>query len=188
MTCEEQYARAMLGDLAMKSCPAPTDDATSGTSVATLDPGPRAPQGRRRLRVLLAEDDAEMRQLLVWALRQDGYEVIEARDGAECVGYAQPWVFRGRRVEPPDVIVSDVRMPGWSGLEMLGILRAGEAVIPVILITAFGAPEAYVEAWRLGAAAVLNKPFEMDDLRRTIRDAVRMDKRRPFVRRLWQEA
>ena len=172
----------------MKQLTSPNATAKSALIAAALGSQMCAPQARRRLRVLLAEDDAEMRRLLGWALRKDGYEVIEARDGAECVGYAQPWVFRGRRVEPPDVIVSDVRMPGWSGLEVLGILRAGDAAIPVILITAFGAPDAYAEAWRLGAAAVLTKPFDVDDLRRTIRDVVRLAVRTPFVRRLWQEA
>lgn len=116
------------------------------------------------VRVLIAEDNAALRDVLCRALRRAGYEVIEAGDGVECVGYAQPWVFRGRPVVPPDVIVSDVRMPGWSGLEALEILRAGDQPAPIILMTAFGSDETHALAARLGASYVLDKPFAVDDL------------------------
>lgn len=111
----------------------------------------------------------ELRRLIASALRRDGYAVIEAQDGVECLGYAQPWVFRGVPVEPPDVIISDVRMPGWSGLEVLDILRAGNAALPVILITGFGSHDTHDVAQRLGAAAIFDKPFDLDDLRGAVR-------------------
>ncbi|MFN8641094.1 MAG: response regulator [Candidatus Binatia bacterium] len=116
------------------------------------------------MRVLVAEDDAALRIVICARLRRAGYEVIEAGDGVECVGYGQPWSFRGQAVEPPDVIVSDVSMPGWSGLEALAILRSGAIPAPIILMTAFGSPEVHAQAARLGASYVLDKPFRVDDL------------------------
>src|SRR5215470_10359553 len=73
--------------------------------------------GARTKCVLLAEDDPYMRQLLASALRKDGYEVIEAKDGVECLGCMQSWVFDHAAPTLPDIIISDIRMPGWSGLE-----------------------------------------------------------------------
>lgn len=116
------------------------------------------------LRILVAEDDAALRGLIVAALSAAGHVVIEAATGTECIGLAQPWRFRGARVEPPDLIVSDVRMPGWSGLEALHILRAGAVDIPVILITAFGSPALHDRAAAHGAAYVLDKPFDLREL------------------------
>jgi len=124
--------------------------------------------GARPKCVLLAEDDPYMRQLLASALRKDGYEVIEAKDGIECLGCMQSWVFDHAAPTLPDIIISDIRMPGWSGLEILQIARAKDPCVPVILITAFGAREIHNEAWRLGAAAVFDKPFDVDDLRELV--------------------
>jgi two-component system response regulator (stage 0 sporulation protein F) len=123
----------------------------------------RTPAGRA-VRVLLAEDDAELRAMLAALLRRDGYEVVEAGDGVECLGFAQPWIFRGAPVDPPDVIVADLNMPGWSGLEVLDILRSGNAATPVILITGFGSEDTHRLAEHLGAVAVFDKPFEVDAL------------------------
>lgn len=118
----------------------------------------------RRARILVAEDDGALRALIAATLRHAGYEVVEAGDGVEAVGNAQPWIFRGRAIEPPDVIVSDIRMPGWSGLDALRILRAGAAAPPVVLMTAFGSHETHELAARLGAAHVFDKPFAVEDL------------------------
>ena len=124
------------------------------------------------VRVLVAEDNAALRDVVCRALRRAGYEVIEAGDGVECVGYAQPWTFRGQPIEPPDVIVSDIRMPGWSGLELLTTVRDAGLRMPVILITAFGAADTHAAAGRLGATLVLDKPFEVDTLCGLVRDAL----------------
>ena len=121
-------------------------------------------QPSRPPRILVAEDDAALRALIATALRQAGYQVVEAGDGVEAVGNAQAWVFRGQPIEPPDVIVSDIRMPGWSGLDTLRILRAGAEAPPVVLMTAFGSHETHELAARLGAAHVFDKPFPIEDL------------------------
>ena len=134
----------------------------------------------RRPRVLVAEDDFEMRELLVLTLNEAGCEVVEARDGVDFLRHLESFLL-----DPPgeaaalgeepcpryDLIVSDVRMPGASGLEVL----RGEAALnfcgprpPVIVITAFGDDEARAAAAQLGAAAFLEKPFDMQDFLQTV--------------------
>jgi len=123
---------------------------------------PRTSHPRRR--VLLAEDDPDMRALLASALRHDGLDVIEVADGTELFDYiGSTWAGAGPQGRP-DLIISDVRMPGFTGLEILDILRQAEFGLPVILITAFGSPETHQQAHRLGAVAVFDKPFELEDL------------------------
>jgi DNA-binding NtrC family response regulator len=115
------------------------------------------------IRVLLAEDDTEMRRLLVSALLRERCEVIEARNGLQLWEQLERAV-RGQQHEL-DLIISDVRMPGRSGLDVLRVLRRTDRQTPVILITAFGDPDTHAEAYKLGALAVFNKPFDLDDLR-----------------------
>jgi DNA-binding NtrC family response regulator len=116
----------------------------------------------RPIRVLLAEDDNDMRRLLVCTLRRAHCEVIEARNGLQLTEQIE----RSRQQDAPsvDLIISDIRMPGCSGLDVLGALRRSDAATPVILITGFGDSETHAQAHRLGALAVFNKPFDMDDL------------------------
>jgi DNA-binding NtrC family response regulator len=119
----------------------------------------------RRLRILLAEDDSEMRRLLSAILRRDNCEVIEAQSGT----HLSELIAREGLMAPSDarldLIISDIRMPGRSGLEVLAGLRRTDQTTPVILITAFGDRDTHADAHRLGALAVFNKPFDLDDLR-----------------------
>ena len=71
------------------------------------------------------------------------------------------------------LIVTDNRMPGCTGLELLTALRAAHWETPVILITAFGSAATHRHAAALGATAVLDKPFPLDQLRALVRDTVR---------------
>lgn len=116
-------------------------------------------------RLLLAEDDREVRSLLAYALRKDGYQIIEAATGAELRSYLGSSVDRVQGFELPDLVVTDLRMPGKTGLEVLAWMRDLGCAIPVILVTAFGDPETHAEARRLGAVAVLDKPFDIGVLR-----------------------
>jgi len=120
--------------------------------------------------VLLAEDDPDMRALMAWTLRADGYEVQEVADGDELLRVLGT-VEDGS--ERPDLVVSDVQMPGASGLEVLARLRASRTPLPVLLVTAFGDWETHARAERLGAE-VLDKPFELDDLRKRVFDALEL--------------
>lgn len=131
-----------------------------GQSNATSNPGEEPAMGAR---LLLAEDDPELRRMMARALRRRGYAVVEAHDGRELVEVLLRAVT-GERGLMPALIVSDVRMPGHTGLEVLARLRRIDWRTPVILLTAFGDPETHAEAERLGAAALLDKPFDLDDL------------------------
>ncbi|WP_437324805.1 response regulator [Sorangium sp. So ce381] len=137
------------------------------------EPVPRVHPGATRIRVLLAEDDRELRLLLATALRRDGYEVLEAHDAKHLLELMGEALVSGNGA-PVDVVVSDIRMPGASGLDLLAGLRRDDWTTPVVLITAFGDPETHAEAYRLGADAVLDKPLDVDDLRLVVQTLVSM--------------
>lgn len=119
---------------------------------------PRKKKSKVRPRILLADDHEDLRSLLAVVLRRDGYEVIEAEDGMALIESV-------RTCWPMDAIVTDLRMPGISGFEVMEALRSISCKVPVVVITAFGDAATHAEARRLGAAAVFDKPFEVDDLR-----------------------
>lgn len=122
----------------------------------------------RAKRVLLAEDDEDIRELLATALREDGFDVVEFEDGFELLDYLSS-ALPGDAVLPrPAIIISDIRMPGHSGLEVLERLRDADPDTPVILISAFADREVQREAKRLGAEIVLRKPVDIDELRRLV--------------------
>jgi CheY-like chemotaxis protein len=110
--------------------------------------------------VFLAEDDAELRTLLARRLRKLGCDVVELRNGVELLEQ----LAGAPGLDPPDLVISDHRMPGTTGLDVLGQLRARDSLTPFVLITAFGDAETHAQARRDGAAAILDKPFEIDDL------------------------
>ena len=116
------------------------------------------------VRVLVVDDDAEMRALLVDALQHEGYEVAQAGDGSEAL-----LACHGREFE---VIVMDKNMPGTSGLEVLPGLRRSCPHSRIIMMTAFGDVPSYVEATGRGAVDFLFKPFRMYELTRAIRRAL----------------
>jgi len=134
---------------------------TSGASDDLLDQ-------RRLPRILLAEDDFEMRRFLATALRIDGYEVTGAASGVELLNRIGPYFYDGMKFDV-DVVISDVRMPGADGLEILAGLTMCEGAPPVILITAFGDRQTHLDAARLGAVELLDKPFDLSDLRAVLR-------------------
>jgi len=93
---------------------------------------------RRQPLVLLAEDDAEFRRLLVSVLEEAGYEVVEAEDGLALLATIEDTLTVRRERPDAFLVVADVRMPGLTGLDVLAILRCANWATPVILITAFG--------------------------------------------------
>ena len=139
---------------------------------ARVAPPPTVRLVARRPRILLVEDDDELRRLITAELRQRGYDVAEAADGHAGLAYLNPWLVGRAAAPPPDAVVSDVRMPGWSGLEILAAVREAGLALPVVLVTAFGSHTTHTAAQRLGASAMLDKPFELDGLCRVVRDAI----------------
>lgn len=115
--------------------------------------------------VLLAEDDGEIRELLASELRRDGYRVLEAESGGQLLDFLRAARRAPGRASRPDVLVTDHRMPGCDGMDVLDELRRDDWEMPVILITGFGDADLRARARRLGVSAVFDKPFNVDDLR-----------------------
>ena len=120
--------------------------------------------------IYLAEDDEDMRLLIALALTSDGYDVTQAKDGSELLELLA--TAATTPLKRPDVIVSDVLMPGYSGIGVLAALQRCDWTVPMILITARQDDAIVQEAIRLGASAVVRKPFDMDDLRIAILNVV----------------
>jgi DNA-binding response OmpR family regulator len=126
-----------------------------------------APATHSPPRVLVAEDDAAMRRVVVDALAKDGYDLSEASDGGRLlVTLAHEVVGRDGDARI-DLIVSDVRMPICTGLQIVEQLRAAHCRIPIILMTAFGDEGTRRYARDLGAL-LLDKPFQMTALRAAV--------------------
>jgi CheY-like chemotaxis protein len=105
--------------------------------------------------ILLAEDDTELRELLVLVLEQAGYEVTACCNGLQLFQQLE-------HKEVFDLIISDVRMPALTGLEVLESQFGDPACPPFICMTAFGDQQTHDSARRFGAAVTLDKPFDID--------------------------
>jgi nitrogen regulation protein NR(I) len=106
-------------------------------------------------RVLIADDKASMREMLTQAMEAKGFEVVAVADGNAAVTQAEHGV---------DLVITDLRMPGKDGLEVLQGVRRASPDTEVIVMTAFGTVENAVEAMRLGAFDYILKPFSIDEL------------------------
>lgn len=132
---------------------------------------PDSPERRRAgtpKRLLLAEDDEALRSLIAETLRKDGYQVVEVKHGLELLEALEPAMFEGRAETRPDLIISDYHMPGCTGMSILAGVHSTGLGVPFIVITAFGDEQTHKNARMLGAVAVLNKPFRLDELRTTV--------------------
>ena len=111
---------------------------------------------KMKSRILLIEDDASIVGGLKKELQVEGYEVAVAERGDD--GLAQA------KEQPFDVVITDLKMPGLSGLELVEQLHAAKPKLPIIVVTAFGTTETAIEATKLGAYDYLLKPFDMAEL------------------------
>ena len=113
--------------------------------------------------ILLAEDDEEMRKTLSSVLRAQGYLVFECWDGLDLL---KVYATSKPQTHKPgySLLISDIRMPGLSGMEFLEGFYDKQGFPPIILITAFGDDETHARARKLGAVAILDKPFDIEDL------------------------
>ncbi|MEJ2032086.1 MAG: sigma-54 dependent transcriptional regulator [Deltaproteobacteria bacterium] len=114
--------------------------------------------------ILVVDDEPNYQVVLAELLREEGYEVYTAGGGEEALKLA--------RETDLDLIITDMRMPGMSGLELLKAAKSLNRDLPVIMITAFGEVEKAVEAMRAGAFNYLVKPFNNDELVVSIRKAM----------------
>jgi DNA-binding NtrC family response regulator len=109
-----------------------------------------------RVRILLVEDKESLRQMLATAIRKAGYAVDEAADG--------PQAAEKLRKQPYHLIITDLRLPNLSGLDILRTQKEIDATIPVLIMTAYGTIEEAVEAMKQGAFDFLPKPVDMSHL------------------------
>ena len=116
-------------------------------------------------RVVVADHDDDTRRLLGTALRGDGCDVTEARDGRELLRLLTQHPAPDARHPSPDLIVTDVRMPKMDGLSILFGLREAGWTTPIILISAFATEVLRAQASALRVDAFFAKPFDIDDVR-----------------------
>jgi two-component system nitrogen regulation response regulator GlnG len=115
---------------------------------------------------LVAEDDAELRELIGSALSRAGFDVRKARDGLELLANtALPETL-------PDLIITDIEMPRCNGLSALGAVHRFAPQIPSIVMTSFADAATCAEARRFGAQLVLDKPFDVGSLCAIAREIV----------------
>src|SRR6476660_3248658 len=107
-------------------------------------------------RILVVDDEVNARTALAELLRDEGYHVETASDAFKALGKLDAFT--------PDAIVTDLQMPGMSGIELLGKVRAREEAPAVVIMTAFGAVQSAVDAMRAGAADYVAKPINFDEL------------------------
>jgi len=119
-------------------------------------------------RILIVDDEEQMRELLTKVLENNGYQVTAAGDGTQALALLEK--------EPVDLVVTDVRMPGLGGMEALKAIKELNPDIVVIIMTAFGSIDQAVQAVKEGAYDYINKPFKIDEMLLTIRKA--LDERR----------
>ena len=135
----------MSGPDAIDTAPAPASE-------------PRAP------RILVVDDERSMRELLSIVLRREGYDVLLADSGAKAVAILER--------ESVDILISDIKMPDLSGVDVLRAAKRIDHDILGIMITAFASTETAVEAMRLGACDYLSKPFDVDLLKMKVREKI----------------
>ena len=124
----------------------------------------------RRPRVLLAEDDHDVRTALAELLDQEGYEVRTVVDGAELLDVIGRAFLFERDEPPPDIIISDIRMPGFNGLHTMESLRRLGHDVRIVVITAFGDEEIRRRVEDLRDAAFFHKPIDLDRLEEKLRE------------------
>jgi len=107
-------------------------------------------------RVLVADDDTSIRSLLKELLDMEGYEVVEAKSGAE--------VMRAVPKVDPHLLILDLRLPDMDGIEILRRLSGQGHKVPVLMLTAYGTASSAIEATKLGAIDYLTKPFDASDV------------------------
>ena len=113
-------------------------------------------------KILVADDEQNLRRVLVALLRRDGHDVVQAANGLEAI----------ERLADVDVVITDLRMPGADGMDVLRSASKSHPHVPVIMITAYGSVGQAVEAIKAGAFDYVEKPFEQDSIRAIVTKAI----------------
>jgi two-component system, NtrC family, response regulator AtoC len=122
-----------------------------------------------RKHILIVDDEPSIRKVLGAHLRRDGYDVTAAASGVEAIEILQE--------EGADLVITDLRMPGMDGLELLRWVKQSYPGLPVIMLTAHGTVDSAVEALKRGAQDYLTKPFDQDELKLVILKALAQEEK-----------
>ena len=128
-------------------------------------------------RILIVEDEDKLRRIIELQMLDSGFDVVKAATAEE----ALPLIDRS------DLILTDFKLPGMSGLQMLQLIRRQDSHIPVVVMTAFGTVENAVEAMKAGAVDFLLKPFSLDHLTAIVNKALEIRSLREENRSLKEE-
>ena len=122
---------------------------------------PRSKSTEFMATVLIIEDEAKLRRLLELNLAEDGLTTLSASDAESGL--------RLLRENTVDLVLTDLKLPGISGLEFLHAVREHNTTLPVVVMTAFGSVETAVEAMKAGASDYVLKPFSLAEMRMVVR-------------------
>lgn len=130
-------------------------------------------------RILIADDEKNMRWALERALKKEGYDILTAEDGKTALDKFKQY--------EPDLVLMDIRMPELNGIEALREIKRINDSAQVIIMTAHGTLENAIEALRLGALDYITKPFDIEEVKITIAKAININKLNSEVRFLRDE-
>lgn len=112
--------------------------------------------------ILIVDDQYGIRVLLNEVLKKEGYRTLQAANGPEAVSLAKE--------NNPDLVLLDMKIPGMDGIEILKRMKADNPEIRAIIMTAYGELDMIQEAKQIGAIMHVPKPFDIDDIRKTVKD------------------
>lgn len=115
-------------------------------------------------RVLIVDDQFGIRILLNEVLQREGYETFQAANGPQALDIVKKY--------PPDLVLLDMKIPGMDGIEILKRMKQMDQNIRIIIMTAYGELDMIQEARDLGALTHFAKPFDIDDIRKAVRENI----------------
>jgi two-component system, NtrC family, nitrogen regulation response regulator NtrX len=118
--------------------------------------------------ILIVDDEERIRQSLSGVLKDEGFEVAQAKDGAQALKQIEN--------EPPDLVLLDIWMPGIDGIETLGKMKSQVPNLPVVLISGHGNVDLAVKATKLGAFDFIEKPLSLEKVLLTVNNALALSK------------
>ena len=119
-------------------------------------------------KILVVDDEQSMTQFLGIVLRKEGYQVVTVNNGREALEKV--------KTEGPDVVITDIKMPGMDGIQLLQGIKKHDPGIPVVIMTAYASQQSAIEAVNLGAFQYLIKNAKNDEIKLIVRNALEMRK------------
>ena len=122
------------------------------------------PQRRSPKRVIIVEDQKATAWALAESLTEDGYETLTAGSSEEALQLG---------LDRCDVLITDLRLPGMNGIELMSAIKKTRGPLPSILITAYSSPDVLASAKRAGAIRCFSKPFNVEDIKQCLKKALK---------------